>query len=283
MSSLVFDCDGVLADTERDGHRVAFNQMFAEFGLPAFWSEEEYKERLQIAGGKERLATLFTPEFADCIGFRGDARQKADMIARWHARKTQIYLELVEAGQVPTRPGIRRIISEALAAGWRLAVASTSSEPAVRAVLAQAAGDDAKRFDLVLAGDVVLRKKPAPDIYTLALQRLGVPGETVLVVEDSRNGLISAVQAGLRCVVTVSAYTVDETFDGAALIVSSLGDPGSEATRVHANRSCGVLGEYVTLDDLARCLRPACQLPRPSLVALAAAVADQHRLERRGP
>jgi HAD superfamily hydrolase (TIGR01509 family) len=254
MTSLVFDCDGVLADTERDGHRVAFNQMFAEFGLPALWSEEEYKQALQVAGGKERLATLFTPEFAERIGFRGGERERSELIAEWHARKTQIYRELIASGRVPTRPGVRRIIREALAAGWRLAVASTSAEPAVRAVLDQAAGDDAERFDLVLAGDVVSRKKPAPDIYNLAVERLDVPRETVLVIEDSRNGLLAAVEAGLRCVVTVSTYTADEDLDEAVLVVSSLGDPDGEPTSVLANRGRAAPHEYVTLDDLADCL-----------------------------
>ena len=254
MTALVFDCDGVLADTERDGHRVAFNEMFAEFGLPVRWSEDEYKERLQIAGGKERLASLFTADFVDRAGLRGDAREQTDLIRAWHARKTDIYRELIGRGNVPVRPGVRRIIGDALAAGWQLAVASTSAEPAVRAVLAAAAGNDADRFDVVLAGDVVPRKKPAPDIYNLAVERLGVPRETAIVIEDSRNGLLAAVAAGLRCVVTVSTYTVDEDMAEAVLVVSSLGDPEGETTRVLANRGNAAPGDYITLADLAGCL-----------------------------
>ncbi|MEO7296499.1 MAG: HAD-IA family hydrolase, partial [Candidatus Limnocylindria bacterium] len=114
--------------------------------------------------------------------------------------------------------------------------------------------DRAARFDAVLAGDVVPRKKPAPDIYVLALERLGVPASEVLVIEDSRNGLLAAVDAGLRCVLTVNGYTEEEANDEAILVVSSLGDPGGEPTRVIANRSAASPGAFVALDDLERCL-----------------------------
>jgi HAD superfamily hydrolase (TIGR01509 family) len=255
MSALVFDCDGVLADTERDGHRLAFNQTFREFGVPVEWDEEEYGRRLQIAGGKERMASVLTPEFCAANGLPADPDGQAELLAEWHRRKTAIYTQMVAEGRLPTRPGIRRIIIEAQEAGWGLAVASTSAEPSVRAILEQAVGRDrAARFDAVLAGDVVEKKKPAPDIYLLALERLGVPASDVLVVEDSRNGILAAVAAGLRCVMTVNGYTEEEANDEAILVVSSLGDPGGEVTRVIANRSASSPGAYVTLADLQRCL-----------------------------
>ena len=163
MTALIFDCDGVLADTERDGHRPAFNETFREFGLPVEWSEEEYHEKLQIAGGKERMASLLTPEFVRANGLPVDVEGQAAELAKWHKRKTQIYTDMVAAGRLPTRPGIRRIIGEAQDAGWQLGVASTSAEPSVRAILEQAVGSErAARFDLLLAGDVVPKKKPAP-------------------------------------------------------------------------------------------------------------------------
>jgi HAD superfamily hydrolase (TIGR01509 family) len=257
VSTLIFDCDGVLADTERDGHRVAFNRTFREFGLPVEWSEEEYGIKLQIAGGKERMASLLTPEFVRANGLPEDPEGQAAELARWHKRKTQRYTEMVEAGLLPPRPGVRRLIAEAQDAGWTLAVASTSAEPSVRAILEQAAGPErAARFDLVLAGDVVPKKKPAPDIYLLALERLGVtPGET-LAIEDSRNGLLAATGAGLRCVMTVNGYTEEEDNREAILVVSALGDPGGERTRVIANRSAARPADHVTLTDLERCLAP---------------------------
>ena len=256
MTALIFDCDGVLADTERFGHLPAFNATFAEFGLPVRWSEEEYGRLLKIGGGKERMATLFTREFVAATGLPADPDGQAAELARWHRRKTEIYTEMVGRGTLPARPGITRIIGEALDAGWMLAVCSTSAEPSVRAILERVAGaDGAARFALLLAGDVVPRKKPAPDIYELALDRLGVGPQTALVIEDSRNGLVAAIGASLRCVVTVNDYTKDEDSSEAVLVVTSLGDPGGEPTIVIANRSAARPDGWVSLADLVACLR----------------------------
>lgn len=255
MSALVFDCDGVLADTERYGHLPAFNQTFAEFNLPVRWSVEEYGRRLKIGGGKERMASLLTPEFVATAGLPTDPEAQAAEIAKWHRRKTAIYTEMVAAGRLPPRPGIRRLIGAAQDAGWLLGVASTSAEASVHAILEFAVGAErAARFDVFLAGDVVARKKPAPDIYLLALERLGVPAAEVLVVEDSGNGLEAARAAGLRCLITVNGYTEKEDFSEAILVVSSLGDPDGERTTVIANRSAARPGAYVTVADLEVCL-----------------------------
>jgi dihydroxyacetone kinase phosphoprotein-dependent L subunit len=248
--ALVLDCDGVLADTERYGHLVAFNQMFAEFGLPVRWSVADYSEKVRIGGGKERLASLLTPEFVAAAGLPADAAGQRDAVAAWHRRKTAIYADLVAAGAVPPRPGIARIVAEALAAGWLVAVASTSAEPSVRVTLERAVGADNARAVTVFAGDIVPRKKPAPDIYRLAQDSLGVPAASVVVVEDSRNGLLAATGAGLTCMITVNDFTAAEDFSEAALVVSSLGDPGGEATTVLANRSRATPGAWITLADL---------------------------------
>lgn len=256
MTALLFDCDGVLADTERFGHLPAFNATFHEFGLPVKWSAEEYGRLLRIGGGKERMATLMTPAFVAAAGLPADPEGQTAELTRWHARKTAIYTEMVAAGTLPPRPGVRRIIAQAQDAGWTLGVASTSAEASVRAILDVAAGPErAARFDLVLAGDVVPHKKPAPDIYLLAVERLAVDSAEVLVIEDSRNGLLAAVGAGLRCLVTVSDYTASEAFDEAVLVITSLGDPGGEATRVLANRSAAAPRDWITVADLEACLR----------------------------
>jgi len=250
VSTLIFDCDGVLADTERYGHLPSFNQTFEAFGLPFRWSEEAYGRKLAIGGGKERMASMLTPEVIRAAGLPEDAEALAAEVAKWHKRKTALYTELVAAGSLPPRPGIRRLISAAQDAGWTLAVASTSAEPSVRAILEFAVGKErADRFDLLLAGDVVPKKKPDPAIYLLALERLGVPPAEVLVVEDSRNGLLAAVGAGLRCLMTVNGYTEEEDSSEATLVVSSLGDPDGERTRVIANRSAAAPGDHITLAD----------------------------------
>ena len=252
--ALVLDCDGVLADTERYGHLVAFNQTFEEFGLPVRWSVPDYEQKVRIGGGKERMASLLTPEFVAAAGLPAGAEGQRSAVAAWHRRKTEIYTELVASGAVPPRPGIARIVAEALAAGWPVAVASTSAEPSVRVTLERAVGVENARAVKVFAGDIVPRKKPAPDIYLLALDSLGLPADRVVVIEDSRNGLLAATRAGVTCMITFNDFTAAEDFSEAALVVSSLGDPGGERTLVLANRSRATPGAWITLADLASLL-----------------------------
>jgi HAD superfamily hydrolase (TIGR01509 family) len=250
---LIFDCDGVLADTERYGHLPAFNATFAEFGLPVHWSEDEYAVKVLIGGGKERMRSLLTPAFVAEAGLPADRAGQDEAVAAWHRRKTEIYTAMVAEGKLPGRPGVRRVIAAATEAGWQLAVASTSAEPSVRAVLEHVAGPELAAGFAVFAGDIVPAKKPAPDIYRLALRELGAdPGRT-LVVEDSRNGFLAATGAGLPALITVNGYTADEDFAGAALVVTSLGDPG-EPARVLANRTAADPGPLVDLTDLEACM-----------------------------
>ena len=160
-SALILDCDGVIADTERFGHLVAFNQTFEEFGLPVRWSVAEYREKLLIGGGKERLASLLTPAFIAAAGLPADPGRQRAAVAAWHRRKTQIYLDLVASGAVPPRPGVARLVAAARAAGWLVAVASTSAPASVQATLERAVGTELARPVRVFAGDIVPHKKPA--------------------------------------------------------------------------------------------------------------------------
>jgi HAD superfamily hydrolase (TIGR01509 family) len=226
MPALIFDCDGVLADTERDGHLPAFNLAFAEFGLPISWDDATYAEKLRIGGGKERIASTFTPEIVASAGLNGDADEQGALIKRLHARKTELFTERVEAGLLPGRPGIHRLIDEALAAGWTVAIASTSAEKSVRAVLQHAVGQDSYEQCHVFAGDIVARKKPAPDIYLKVLADLSLDPSECLVVEDSGIGVEAAAEAGLTVLVTVSSYTAEDDFSRATVVLPSLGDPG---------------------------------------------------------
>lgn len=267
MPALIFDCDGVLADTERDGHRPAFNATFADVGLPVQWSVEEYAEKLRIGGGKERMATLFTPELVEQAGLPADADGQKQTLADWHKRKTAHYTEAVKRGDMPGRSGIARITEEAAAAGWTLAVASTSAEPSVRAVLEHVVGTERAQAFGMFAGDVVPAKKPAPDIYLLAVDQLGLDPDEVVVVEDSRNGLLAARAAGLRCIVTVSSYTAEEDFRGASLVVSELGDPDGPSAQVLADPLRIEPGPVVGLAELQRILQhPAPEVPKTRVV-----------------
>jgi HAD superfamily hydrolase (TIGR01509 family) len=249
---LIFDCDGVLADTELHGHLVAFNRMWKKFGVPWQWSPEQYAEKLRIGGGKERMASLFRdPDFQRSFAVPETEEERQALIARWHKEKTAIYQQIISSGAIPPRSGIKRIAEAALASGWKLAVASTSARPSVDAVLTHVVGEPtAKRF-IVLAGDVVAAKKPAPDIYLLAIEKLGIAPKNCVAIEDSRNGLLSANSAGIRVLVTTSWFTKDEDFSEALLVVSALGDPGGERSVVAKSRVGHPIEEYVKLEDVA--------------------------------
>ena len=253
MTALIFDCDGVLAETERHLHLPAFNRAFEELGVPLEWSDADYGEKLLVAGGKERIAAAFTPDFTSSHGLPTDPAARQQLFERIHARKTEIFRAMLETHPLPPRPGIVRVIAAADGAGWRLAVASTSAEAAVQAVVMRLLGPALSERIAIFAGDVVTAKKPDPEIYELTVARLGVPKNETLVIEDSRNGLLAATAAGLRCVVTCSDYSAAEDFSEAAIVLSSLGDPGDPLT-VIANRTTVSPDGYVTLRDLAAVL-----------------------------
>lgn len=255
-NALIFDCDGVLADTERYAHLPAFNATFAEVGLPVVWSEDDYAVKLHTGGGKERMATMFTPEFVAEHDLPADAEGQRELLLDWHRRKTTNYTEQIASGQVPARPGVARLVAEARDAGWQLAVASTSALPSVQAVLELVVGPQVAAEFKIFAGDQVKAKKPAPDVYLLALESLGISPDQAVVVEDSQQGLTAALAAGIATVVTVSSYTAEEDFSGASLVVSDLGEPEAPMT-VLANPAGVPVADCVRLADLAGLVTPA--------------------------
>ena len=221
LEALIFDVDGTLSDTERDGHRVAFNRAFADAGLDWDWTVELYGDLLSVTGGKERLTYYlerYRPDFQP-------PRPVAEFVADLHAAKTRHYLQILAERGIPLRPGVERLLTEAREAGLRLAIATTTTPANVTALLESVLPGKLDWFEVIGAGDVVPAKKPAPDIYKYVLNELRLAPNQCLAFEDSELGLRSSLGAGLKTIVTVNPYTTGQDFSGAALVVDNLGEP----------------------------------------------------------
>ena len=219
IKAVFFDQDGVIIDTERDGHRVAFNQTFKDFGYDFEWDVSYYHELLQVAGGKERMKHhLRTKGF----GVEVKPEDVDELIIKMHKHKTAVFVSLIESGKLPMRPGVKRLMGEVNDAGLLLGICTTSNERAAQAVVAGMLSDI--KFEFVLAGDIVSKKKPDPEIYNLALEKSGLKPEECIVIEDSRNGVLAAHAADLNIVATTNIYTASENLSDANIIVTCLGD-----------------------------------------------------------
>ncbi|MCU0814017.1 MAG: HAD-IA family hydrolase [Burkholderiaceae bacterium] len=237
LQALIFDVDGTLADTERDGHRVAFNAAFAEHGLDWHWDEALYGELLQVAGGAERLAHYARAHRA--LTLADD--ELAALLRRLHASKTRHYVQRVAEGAVRLRPGVERLIREARREGLRLAIATTTTRDNVIALLRATLGEDAPHwFDAMGTAQEVAAKKPDPAVYRWVLERLGLDADAAIAFEDSGHGVTAATAAGLRCLVTPTDYSAGDAFGAASARLSDLDHHPDDPARP------------VTLDDVRR-------------------------------
>lgn len=222
--ALLFDCDGVLADTERDGHRPAFNEAFKLKNLDTEWDVELYGKRLQVGGGKERMTAHWNE-----VGWPQAMKDKSDeekqlLVKELHLLKTNLFMKMIENGKIPLRRGILRVVDEAIESNIPLGVCSTSNEKAVSNLVLTLMGEERASKFQIFAGDCVPKKKPSPDIYNLAANTMGLDPAKTVVIEDSEIGNKAAKSAGMKCIVTKSSYTQNENFSGADMIVNQLGE-----------------------------------------------------------
>lgn len=231
LQAVLFDVDGTLADTEQDGHRLAFNAAFKQFNLDWNWDIDLYGELLQVTGGKERIR-YYIERYAPAELNKSDL---PDWIVSLHKTKTNYFESLMEAGSIPLRPGVARLIHELRQEKIKLAIATTTTMENVTALLKSTLGEESIGwFDVIGAGDIVPIKKPAPDIYLWVLDQLKLTPQQCIAIEDSENGLKSALAANLPTLITVSGYTHSQDFNGAVAVLSDLGEPSQPFTQIRS-------------------------------------------------
>ncbi len=220
IKAIIFDVDGTLADTE-DAHRKSFNKAFAESHLDWNWDVALYDKLLKVTGGKERIkhfVATYLPNFAKPADYDG-------FVKNLHALKTIHYTTMLREGAIPLRPGIKQLIQETHAAGITLAIATTTTPENVSALLEVGLGEDwEKYFAANGCGDIVPHKKPAPDIYFWVLDKMGIAANDCIALEDSNNGLRSALAAGVKTYTTTNQYTLHQDFTGAVAVLDDLSD-----------------------------------------------------------
>ena len=246
LKALLFDVDGTLADTERNGHRVAFNKAFQEAKLDWDWTVELYGKLLAVTGGKERICHYVE----HYLQGEKPASDLYEFAAALHQRKTHFYLDMLQNGAIPLRVGAERLIRDSRAAGYRLAIVTTTTPANVSYLLTATLGAESiDWFEVIAAGDIVPAKKPAPDIYHYAMDKMQVSAKECLAFEDSDNGVRSSVDADITTLVTVNAYTQAQDFSGASLVVDQFGE-ADQAFSVLAGDAGDA--EYVDLALLER-------------------------------
>jgi len=217
IKGIIFDVDGTIADTE-DIHRQAFNKAFSKFDLNWHWSKEKYHELLFISGGKERITR--------CLAEDNATKKNTGFIEELHKCKSEYYRSILLSSDISLRPGVKRLITEAKEKNIKIGIATNSSTENLQVLIKKTFKvEPEKLFNTIVTNNIIIDKKPSPEVYYRALKNLELSANKCIAVEDTANGNASAIRAGLRTVITTHAYTADNDFDGASLVLNNLGEP----------------------------------------------------------
>ena len=217
IEGIIFDVDGTIADTE-DIHRQAFNKAFSKFDLNWYWSKEKYHELLFISGGKERITR--------CLAEDKATKKNIGFIEELHKCKSEYYRSILLSSDISLRPGVKRLITEAKEKNIKIGIATNSSTENLQALIKKTFKvEPEKLFNTIVTNNIIIDKKPSPEVYYRALKNLELSANKCIAVEDTANGNASAIRAGLRTVITTHTYTADNDFDGASLVLNNLGEP----------------------------------------------------------
>ena len=221
LQGLILDVDGTLADTE-EVHRLAFNAAFSDFSLKWEWSRKLYADLLSVSGGIERIQF-----YAESRGTELECTDEPqDFAAKIHRRKTVHYQRMLRAAKLRLRPGVERLLNEARAKGIQLGIATSSLRANVETLLENVLGEEALTwFDVIATCDVIAEKKPSPAVYLYTLTELGLDADACMAIEDTRNGNLAALSAGMKTVITTHPLTRHQDFSGASLVLDHLGEP----------------------------------------------------------
>lgn len=259
LKSIIFDMDGTLADTE-EIHRQAFNLAFNEFQFDWHWSKTEYKRQLRISGGKERIRLCLKSEKTVTDKHEG-LWKLAETV---HRRKSEIYREKLVSDHVQLRPGVERLIHEAKRENICLGIATSSSRENLETLLHNTLGSKAlSLFDVIVTSDTIEDKKPSPAVYQFTLSELGIAPCNGIALEDTRNGNLAALAAGLKTIITIHDFTVDDDFENASLVIDQLGEPAQPYSVIHGN-SYGA--QYVDVALLRTIVSPVHQVEMSELL-----------------
>ncbi len=243
IKAVLWDVDGTMAETESEGHRVAFNKAFELNDVPWRWDVPSYGELLKVTGGFERL--MHDMRTRSDVPVQVNEREA--LARRIHHRKNEIYADLIRSPGIPLRPGVREMFDECRTRGVTMGIVTTTSRVNVQALLSKHLGPDwAQWFGVMVCGENVAMKKPAPDAYEEALQRLSLDPLQCVAIEDSPGGVASAQAAGVPVVVTRSVYFAQATVED----VIAIGPGLHQRAGWQPEPQAGSSEARVTLDDL---------------------------------